>query len=245
MSKRLRKPQGRSGPIALGGGKASWQVIGFPEDQAERENLVATLFIQSFERWVRGQSKPSFAPFGRINQNLENDLDFTVETAEGRKYMELAEFAPLREHGPKFDDAPLSLDPQEKAGLALELIQKKSAHQGGADRFLLIYTTEQGFWLDPITIERMRRELAQHAPRFDRVFYTSLHDQDSASTSEVFPGTSDHLFGELDLDHVNVFLPHPMQMMASRTFSAVGKMPFGVWTCDVSYTITYHGFEKL
>jgi len=41
----------------------------------------------------------------------------------------------------------------------LHLIREKSAHQGGADRFLLIYVTEQGFSVDMITIEITRRVL--------------------------------------------------------------------------------------
>lgn len=68
--------------------------------------------------------------------------------------------------------------------MATALVEKKSGHQGGANRFLVLYETEQGFWLDPFTIEWMRRVLAAKPPAFERVYYVSIHDLTEASVSE-------------------------------------------------------------
>jgi len=223
------KPQGASGPISIGA-DVEWQVIKFPAEKKEREFLIARLFIESFERWVAMQSEPSLAPFRSLRQNNESDLDFTVETAAGEKLLELAEFAPLSTHGPTFAQAPKTLDPKEKAPLVEQLIRDKSAHQGGDNRFLVLYTTEQGFWLDPVTIERLRRRLGKDAPKFERVYCVSLHDIGSASVSEIFPGRPHHIIGDYTderLDRQNVQIPHPSEMV-------VGKAPDGASYFEVS-----------
>lgn len=208
------KPQGRTGPIQLGGGSAQWLATEFPDNKAEREQLLENLFVKGFERWVATESEPSLGPFGTPSQNDENDLDFTVTTAAGDMLMELAEFAPLKQHGPTFESAPASLDPKEKAKLATALVHKKSKHQGGADRFLVLYVTEHGFWLDPFAIEKMRQLLAANPPAFERVYYVSVHSLTDASVSEIYPGKPHHLFGELtdeQFDEMQVSMPHPTE----------------------------------
>lgn len=212
------KPQGESGSVAVNGTGMKFQPIKFPGDKAEREALVARLFVKAFDGWVASESEPSFKPFDEPEQNAENDLDFTIGTSRGEKLMELVEFAPLGTHGPQFTNAPLSVGPKEKAQLACEAVQKKSDHQGGDNRFLLIYATEHGFWLDPVTIERMRRILKADPPKFDRVYYISMHDLESASVSEIFPGVPHHHFGSLtdeQMDATRVRLPHPKEITAS------------------------------
>lgn len=228
--------------MRMGPGGVDWMVIPFPKKQVEREVLVAGLFVKAFERWVAGQSEPSLAPFGELAKNDENDLDFTVETALGAMRMELTEFAPLREHGPRFADAPTSLEPSEKAELALELVRMKSDHQGGVGRFLVIYNTEYGFWLDPLTIERMRRALNDAPPRFERVYYVSIHDLGNGSASEIYPGTPHHIFGEVDLDAGRVTIPHPTEFRVGRTVSWSGVIMLGNRLCPVNYKVDYQDF---
>jgi hypothetical protein len=218
----MKKPQGMSGPIAIGSQGIEWKVTPFPDGKAEREELIAMLFVNAFDGWVATQSDPSLAPFGQAIQNQEADIDFTVSTALGEMAMELAEFAPLQSHGPRFEDAPTQLRSKAKAELAVDLIRMKSDHQGGASRFLVVYVTEQGFWLDPGTIERMRRMLADDPPKFDRVYYISLHGLQDAPVSEIFPGVPHHTFGHMDLDALNVYAPHPTEMIAHT--SVTGTM---------------------
>lgn len=225
MTKVRSKPQGTTGPVKLDSNGISWDKKRFPEAKADREEMVARLFIKGFTSYVRTQSEPSFAPFDNLRQNLENDLDFTVGTAQGEKLMELAEFAPLAQFGGQFANAPKELDPKTKADLVLNLIRDKSAHQGGDNRFLVIYATEYAFKLDPMTIERLRRKLASEPVKFDRIYATSIHDLDFASVSEIYPGEPHHDFGNLTneaLDRVRFYQPHPTDIVASE-----GKITLG------------------
>jgi hypothetical protein len=232
----------------MGVGGPSWEVIQFPDGKSEREELIAKLFANAFDGYVAMESEPSFAPFGEPTQNPENDIDFKVLTADGEKLMELAEFAPLEAHGPKFDDAPKSLHPRDKAALALKLVKSKSDHQGGENRFLVIYTTEQGFWLDPFTIERLRRLLTATPPKFDRVYYLKPHTLDQASVSEIYPGKPHHIIGDHtdeQLDQMGVDLPHPTELKIGRT--AEWKQEIGINGKPVTarFKMNISGFESL
>ena len=245
MSPSRSKPQGASGAVGIGSGVV-WNVIPFPEAKDERERLVAELFVGGFERWVAMQSEPSLAPFGKPSQNPENDLDFVIETAAGTKLMELTEFAPLADHGPTFADAPKEMSPNEKAPLAAQLIRMKSQHQGGADRILLVYATEHGFWLDPITIEILRRDLANGPPNFDRVYYVSLHDLQSASVTEIFPGKPHHIFGDKTDEQLAAFaasatLPHPAKMEVRHILRGKIGAKFGSTPVILDFTINMPG----
>lgn len=242
------KPQGSSGPIRIGPAGTEWMVIPFPEGKPEREELIANLFVAAFERYVAMQSDPTFAPFGQPVQNDENHLDFTVVTSQGQKLMELAEFAPLHEYGPKFENAPKELDTKSKADLAFDLIATKSAHQGGTDRFLVIYVTEQGFWLDPISIERIRRKAHTSPPNFDRVYYLSPHDLTSASATEIWPGTPHHWFGEYtdeQLDKMGIHMPHPLEMEVVREITGTMPVRLGWQVITANITINLRNFGTI
>ncbi|AZV21996.1 MAG: hypothetical protein E5Y74_24320 [Mesorhizobium sp.] len=246
MKQGRTKPQGASGPIKTGQDGAEWAVIPFPEDKAEREEMIARLFVKGFEIYVQMQSEPSWAPFGKPKQNLENDIDFTVMTSQGEKLMELAEFAPLKSHGGTFANAPKKIDPKEKTELALSLIQEKSAHQGGKDRFLVIYATEQGFRIDPMTVERLRRILAIYPPNFERIYSASPIDLEYAAVSEIYPGKPHHFWGSepIDvLDQWNTYQPHPTEFTVgfSRTWSWPVTIVYGQHRIVVEATVSISG----
>lgn len=245
MSSSRPKPQGKSGPIRAGASGPAWLVISFPEDKAEREQLIAELFVKAFERWVATESEPTIAPFGQPQQNEEDDLDFTIESSVGPMQMELAEFAPLTVFGPRFADAPPSLHPREKAEHAIGLVNMKSAHQGGDRRFLVIYSTEHGFWLDPNTIERMRRTFQESPPRFDRVYWISIRSLTEASVSEIFPGEPHLFFGDSDLDAGSIFIPHPTEFRVVRSVEWQGSVSLGVHRVSAKITLNYDGFGSV
>jgi hypothetical protein len=161
--------------------------------------------------------QPQYPPFRDLRQNDENDLDFTITISGGEKrLMELAEFAPLDTHGPQFKDAPRQLEPASKADLLLELVRKKSDHQGGTDRMLLVYVTEHAFGVDPITIELARKTLNREPPKFERIYYVSPHDKVDGAVWEIFPGKPHHFFGEKSEQELRrpgrTYLPHPTEL---------------------------------
>lgn len=210
------KPLGTSGPVIFTGESIEWQVNSLPAEKAGRELYIADLLVNT--KLIKEESDPSLRPFSGLVQNAENDLDFTINTPEGRKLLELAEFAPLKEFGPRFENAPRSLDQSSKFDLALELIHKKSSHQGGPERILLIYTTEHAFELDAMTMELLKRELAKSPPRFDRV-YNLVPVAKFASVAEIYPGKPHFAlksWTDDDLRGAKLIHTHPADMTVIR-----------------------------
>lgn len=223
----------------------NWQVVNFPSEKDKRENLVARLFIEATEKSIRRESEPSLKPFSNLKQNPENDLDFSVQTASGQKLMELAEFAPLQSFGPTFSLAPTQLPTGQKVYSVLELIRAKSVHQGGENRLLLLYATEHGFELEEVTIELVRRALANDPPKFDKVYFTQLFNLDLATATEVFPGVQHERFGDLT-DEALTSLPivntHPADQVSYRAWDTTTS--FNGCETDMRITVSYHGFYR-
>jgi hypothetical protein len=186
-----KKPQGQSGPIGFGAEGPQWHVVEFPGDKAEREEMVANIFVKAANNFIVNESQQGgkYPLFSGLKPNAEDDLDFTVQTGHGKRLMELVEFAPMQKFGPTFTQAPDSIPSLTKSEYLLECISKKSSHQGGPERFLLVYATDQSFKLDVHTIEITRRALNSNTPNFERVYYVSIHDAVTGGTAyEIFPG---------------------------------------------------------
>lgn len=213
---RRPKPSGRSGPIAIGEQGATWESFPFPKDQVEREEMVARLVVSASTSWIETESQPKIVPFESPRQNTEADLDFTIGTTAGDMLMELTEFAPLERVKGGYEAAPLSLPTDQKAEAALDLVRRKSDRQGGGGRILVIYVTEQGFWLDSATIELMRRKFVDAPPNFERVYFISVHDFENASLSEIYPGMPHHSFGKMESNAVRAETPHPLELLGVR-----------------------------
>ena len=143
MMAQQKKPVGRCGPIRITPAGPVRELLQFPADKAERERMIADLFVLN-RAIPRGDDK--FGPFANPRQNDENDLDFTIETRDGAKLLELAEFAPLAALKTSYQKAPRQLTMRDCAQLFFEVIMKKSKHQGGANRLLLIYKTHDAFF---------------------------------------------------------------------------------------------------
>jgi hypothetical protein len=240
------KPQGQTGPMSISNSSVTWKVISFPPEKASRELMIAEMFVRSANKLIMGESTNhiTLRPFDNLTQNGEDDLDFMIGTVDGRKRLELAEFAPLQAHGPRFEDAPRQILPIEKAKLVLDLVQMKSNHQGGAERMLLLYNTETGFWIDPITIEIVRRALARTAPSFDRIYCLSPHDEHEGIVSEAFPGRPHHIMGhqaDEDLGSGVLFMGHPQDF--ARVWECTGslsaKPPYG--RCALTFRCSIQG----
>ncbi|MFC3326064.1 hypothetical protein [Mesorhizobium cantuariense] len=241
MTKARRKPQGTSGPIVGGPDGIEWAKIRFPETKLEREWLVANLFFKGSARPIMEESKPSLTPFGMPHPNDENDIDFTIGTAEGTKLMELAEIAPLKTHGGIFENAPKRIAPKEKASIVYDLIRGKSDHQGAPGRFLVLYATEHAFKADVITIELVRRRLEKTPPKFDRVYALSIHGLDAASIWEVYPGKPHDFFRELsddDLDRGQS--PHPTEFVVTHSLTWTGAVLSGFRRLPAEFSLTIY-----
>lgn len=189
------KPAGKTGPLTLGADGVYRKLVRFPEDKAERELMVARLFVNA-----ANQSSIPMSPLRPISglvQNSEDDLDFTIQTAIGPKLMELTEFAPLKRLKADYANAPRHFHPAQLAGYYLDLVEKKSLRQGGEDRILVTYRTHDRFMIAGPSLELARRGLKRRPPRFERVFLLHPHDQTGATLFEVYPKTPRSFFEEM------------------------------------------------
>ena len=189
-----KKPVGRCGPIRITPAGPVRELLQFPADKAERERMIADLFVLN-RAIPRGDDK--FGPFANPRQNDENDLDFTIETSDGAKLLELAEFAPLAALKTSYQKAPRQLTMRDCAQLFFELIMKKSKHQGGANRLLLIYKTHDAFFVSPPVQELVLRWLRKSAPQFDSIYYLSPSDATGATVFVIFPRNQPGMFATM------------------------------------------------
>jgi len=186
-----KKPVGRCGPMKMSPAGPVREFLPFPADKAERERMIANLFVLNRAIPKRDDQ---FGPFANPRQNGENDLDFTIDTNDGAKLLELAEFAPLAALKTSYEKAPRQLSVRNGARLFFELIMKKSEHQGGANRLLLIYKTHDAFFVSPPVQELVLRWLRKSNPRFDGIYYLSPHDSISATVFVIYPRNQPSMF---------------------------------------------------
>jgi len=188
-----KKPTGITGPFSVGAEEIVHHPVQFPETKSEIEDMIAGLFIRN-----AGRMPLQLAPFSDLERNREDDLDFSITCGDGQKRLfELAEFAPLQELGVSYRDAPRQMGVESMTDLANSLINKKSKRQGGTCRLLLLYQTNDQFFLTPPVQEFIRRKLNEQAPAFDAVYYLSPHNSEEATVYEIWPGQAHPFFADL------------------------------------------------
>jgi hypothetical protein len=183
QSKDRKKPVGRTGHIAFSSEGVSRHWVEFPDNKAERERMIAEMFVTN-----PGSHSRRWGTFSNLQQLSENDLDFEVVTSYGKKLLELAEFAPLDHLKATYDKAP---DTFARGRFVVDLIRNKSNHQGGPDRILLLYKTDEKFFVPPSQYSAIRQELGATGIRFDAIYFLSPKSDGSAMILEIFPGVDD------------------------------------------------------
>lgn len=214
-----RKPQGQSGAIRITADGPEWKPTQFQSEKAARECQIGDMFVRATGRFIMRESDPKYRPFVNLRKNEERDLDFKVDTAQGQKELELAEFAPLIKHGPKFENAPRTILSGEKARIAIEEIRRKSQHQGGKGRMLLLYSTEHAFKLDPGAVELMRRAFMADPLRFERIYFVSPHNETDGMAWEIYPGAEAPMFAGISdqqLGYGYQAFPHPADVVSAQ-----------------------------
>ena len=118
MKKKPTKPTGNIGVVALSPEGASFQRIEFPRTKDEIEEFIVKAFV--------GNSAGMPLQIVGFSQNVENDFDFTINTSEGTKYLELMEVAPLENLRGSYAQAPDRYKPYDFALHVAEKITGKS-----------------------------------------------------------------------------------------------------------------------
>lgn len=176
------KPTGKVGAISIGPRGVDMEDIDFPADKEGIERYVAQQFVMH----PPNDEVEFFLP-DTLQQNLQDDLDFSVDTRDGNKYLELMEFAPLGELRGDFGQIPTRHNVGVMADIFLREIEKKSTKYSKVpDVFLVAYVTERALNLMPY-LRVIKSQLNQTSMSLERVYYVSLHGTTGASSFRFYP----------------------------------------------------------
>jgi hypothetical protein len=188
-----RKPTGNTGPIRLGpDGTIVREWVEFPETKEELELFIATGFC------VAGSGyRPHFKRYGEfsnLQRQRENSVDFNVTTGVGNRWLELCEFAPLKQFGGSYDKVSAHWDANRMIELVLSLIEKKARKGYGENVILLIYKTHRTLFIPPPIVRSVRERLKGLTPKFESfesIYCISPHADADMSVWELWPGDPD------------------------------------------------------
>lgn len=182
MKRQPTKPTGTIGPVRLSGEGLEFQQIDFPRTKDEVEAFIVRSFLNS------SGSLP--LAIDNFSQNEQNDFDFTINTSEGRKYLELMEIAPLENLRGSYQSAPSKYKPYDFAEYIFKKMMGKSdKYQGAASSniCLLIYITDWAFTLSETIVALLQYWAAHKQHSFQYVFCYSPIDQNAGVTKLIFP----------------------------------------------------------
>ncbi|WP_171965378.1 hypothetical protein [Cronobacter sakazakii] len=189
--RKQKKPSGISTSIRIEPSKIKLEKASFPSAKEDLEKLMAETFCEG---------KPALNPqityygcFYKLEPQSENSLDFKVETEKrGGRWLELAEFAPLKYFGGKYDNVPSKWNNKDMMEMFLELIKKKSSKHYGDGVILLVYITHDLFFVPPPIIRAIRKTLESSVPLppFETIYFMSLGAARHAKVWQVWPSLS-------------------------------------------------------
>ena len=176
------KPTGKVGAFSIGPKGVNMEDIDFPTNKEDIERYVAQQFVTHPPR-----DETEFFLAETLQQNLQDDLDFSVDTENGNKYLELMEFAPLGQLRGVHDQVPTQHDVGGIVDFFLGEVEKKSLKYSNVpDVFLVTYVTERALNLMPY-LRVIKSQLNQSQLSLERVYYVSLHGTMGASSFRLYP----------------------------------------------------------
>jgi hypothetical protein len=161
--------------------------IEFPRTKEAVEQFIVGAF-------ARGPVR-SWIGLSAFSQNAENDFDFTVETREGSKYLELMEVAPLENLRGSYDKAPNTYRPYDFSRYILAKISKKSTRYVVSERkslILLLYTTDWAFSLHNTGLALLQYWLSKAEHGFSEVFLYEPLNQTAGLSHWLYPTPASH-----------------------------------------------------
>jgi len=196
MSKKQKKPTGKLGRIKFEKGDVSnisFEAIRFPQQKEKNEAFIANRFVAHFV----DQKYLAFR-IHRIDQNEINNLDFTLRTSQGNKYLELMEIAPLEHIKGAYEEAPNYYNVYDFAQSVHEKIMKKSNSYrsvGKSNIILLIYPTDYKFVLSDTATALLQYWTLIKSHYFQYIFYFALFDDKTGMSHTIYPASRDYFVG--------------------------------------------------
>lgn len=195
-----KKPRGRDETLGIG---PSGEVVFIGIDLPATKEGIEWKYAESFVKNTK-------LPFSCIELSINetDDFDLTIETDDGRVFLELMEIAPLSE-GVTHATAPNTNNSYEMAEFVLGKIQTKSRKYTSKCQpriGLLLYSTDFKFSLSSTAIALLQYWLQATAHCFEFVYIHDLHpnlpptasNQNQVVTGKsqiVFPSPSDYWLG--------------------------------------------------
>lgn len=183
MGKSHKKPTGIIGKIIIpgDGNKPEFVQLKYPEKKDDIEKMIISKAIQ--------KETPLWKFYGLTsppNQNLENDLDFSLETNNGTELLDLIELAVLGKGG--YENASFEYNHGEMADAMIVGIKKKSDHYKGikANLHLIIYSTDTRFIVGNNILWLVSKYCNENNHGFKSIVYMYLLDN-SCNAQTIYP----------------------------------------------------------
>ena len=198
MANRPKKPTGTNGPfeVTVGASAATvqWQTAQFPTGTEQIEAGIVGGFLKDADR-------QDLLPFSvtAAHQNPQDDLDFTLETSSGRRYLELTEIAHFEKGEGFHSKVNGAYKPYDLASAIVANFLKKSARYtaitADAPILLLIYNTHWAFNLGDTALMLLQyfSQASRHC--FERIYYFRPLSERLGTAYDVFPTPPEHWAG--------------------------------------------------
>lgn len=166
--------------------ESEFMSFAFPRTKEAKERYVAAPFVEKAAHY-------SLFPFTVLEppkQNPTKDLEFTLETSDGRKHLELMEVH-LRDFveiaGPTEASSydVYGVTSQIFKGICAQSRRCQEARSNGV--VLLIYVTHWQFCLPDPVLSLLSYWMTSEAPVFEQVFYVTFLDAGDVSISKIYP----------------------------------------------------------
>lgn len=190
--KKRRKPRGKvQTSVYHGGEPGNWAIVSneLPDSKDEIEHKIALQFLSVVEQ----QDDSPVRFMGGLEQNQENHVDFSVDTQNGRRMLELMEVAPLKKGG--FEGVSQIQKPYDLATWVYENLKGKSDKYGplAKQTILLIYITDDRFSLGELGEAILSHWSNTKGQNFESIFlFKPAHE--TGTVSVISPLDVDHSF---------------------------------------------------
>lgn len=185
MGKSHKKPTGVIGKIIIhgDGSKPEFVQLKFPEKKDDIEKMIISKSIQI--------GNPLWNLYGLVSiptQNIEYDLDFSLETKTGTEFLDLIELVVLGKGG--YENASFEYNHGEMADAIIKGIKKKSNHYKGIKNnlHLIVYSTDTRFIVGNNILWLVSKFCHENNHGFKTIVYMYLLDN-SCNAQTIHPSS--------------------------------------------------------
>jgi hypothetical protein len=144
-----------------------------------------------FDKNLDPATRNQFSITGITQIADQNDLDCLIKGQEREWRMDLVEFVPDDLSAGGYATAKSQRTNGDIADRLLQQVEAKGVKYGVDTPWLLIYSTAYQFPVSQNAMHIVSNSLLQNPPKFERVMYMRVHDDNVASITTIYPVTAD------------------------------------------------------